>query len=402
MKFNVVALGGRDYYQVPLALKEKGILGKVITDFYTPDFLRKLLKKRFNEGVSSKYTSSLLFWVKIFKLLYQVFKWRKPGHDKTDYFFGFIAAFYTYLGSNKAIVYSYYLEGFVAFYKLLNKKPNSLIVFQVHPTPWHINNILKEDQRKHLEKGGAKYIEELEVNYGEREYLNYLNSLAFADKVICASEFTASSLYTYSIPIHIPVFVAPYGSRLSVNESLLLTRKNRTDKIRLITVCQIIQRKGIQYAFEAMKGLEEFFEWNIVANRIDGEIRKFTPKNVTYKQGLSDQELTEHFLNADLFVMPSLIEGFGLVYVESTSLGTPVVCTRNTGAADFIEDNKSGFIVEAGCVDSMRNCFERVLEEPQILDKMRISTLEVNKKLTWENFREHVNNAVMSKSYEEY
>ena len=47
-KYNVVAFGARDYYQVALALDENNKLNKLITDFYCPDFLRRILRKRFN------------------------------------------------------------------------------------------------------------------------------------------------------------------------------------------------------------------------------------------------------------------------------------------------------------------------------------------------------------------
>lgn len=386
-KFNVVALGGRDYYQVPLALEEYMMLRKVVTDFYTPNFLRKALKKRFITEISSEKTISLILFVKIFKFIYLILKRKRAEHISTDYFFGYISAVYTYLTTGRAIVYSYYLEGFVAFYKLIGKKPKTLIVFQVHPTPWHINKILKEDQEQHFTRGGGKFMPELEVNYTEFDYARYADAIAFSDGVICASNFTAESVFSLK-ELKVPYFIAPYGNRLKIETDFLCSRIEFSQgKIRLLTVGQVIQRKGIHQAFEAMKGFEDFFEWEIVANRVDPEVESNKPKNVSFSKGLSDKELAIKFLNADLFVLPSLIEGFGLVYIESTAFGTPVLCTNNTGAADFIENNVSGFIVEPGSIQDIKMLLQKVSENPSILVEMRSNAIEVSRKLTWKNFR---------------
>ena len=59
-KYNVFFFGARDYYEVALALKEKNLLNYLITDFYCPDFLRKILKKRYCENIASNKVISIL------------------------------------------------------------------------------------------------------------------------------------------------------------------------------------------------------------------------------------------------------------------------------------------------------------------------------------------------------
>src|SRR5215510_8459243 len=71
----------------------------------------------------------------------------------------------------------------------------------------------------------------------------------------------------------------------------------------------------------------------------DRELRRMVPGHVEFvSRRLSFPELAALYQQHDLFVMPSLIEGFGLVYLEAMGQGLPIVCTENTGGADIISD----------------------------------------------------------------
>jgi len=106
-KYNVVCFGARDYYQVVLALDQNNILNKLVTDFYCPDFLRRVINKRYNVKIKSKKTFSIF----IFFILNKIFSKNPIIQQYSDFLFGFLSAIYTYFGTNKAIVYSYYLSG---------------------------------------------------------------------------------------------------------------------------------------------------------------------------------------------------------------------------------------------------------------------------------------------------
>ena len=215
---------------------------------------------------------------------------------------GFVSAIWTFVGCNRAIVYSYYIDGFLSFYRLLGKKPKSLIVFQVHPTPWHINDILNKDIEKSRYLNSGDFEQELEAEFDEQSYQKYINNLNQAQLIICASSFTAQSIKSYH-DIIAQIAIVPYGSKFESMQNLSAKNKspNKNGKIRLLTVAQVIHRKGLHYAFNVMKNFEEQYEWIIVANKVDPAIAKLAPNNVVWKRGVSDQELANEFSNADLF-----------------------------------------------------------------------------------------------------
>ena len=67
---------------------------------------------------------------------------------------------------------------------------------------------------------------------------------------------------------------------------------------------------------------------------------------------LSDAELAKAYKEADLLLVPSQttetsFEGFGLVYIEANAYGVPCIGPERSGAAEAIEDGKSGYTVSA-------------------------------------------------------
>lgn len=74
-------------------------------------------------------------------------------------------------------------------------------------------------------------------------------------------------------------------------------------------------------------------------------------------------DIISKFAEASLFVCSSLFEGFGLVIVEAMSCGLPVVSyTCPCGPKDIITDNKDGFLVSSGDVQTMAECIIYLIE----------------------------------------
>jgi len=71
---------------------------------------------------------------------------------------------------------------------------------------------------------------------------------------------------------------------------------------------------------------------------------------VTFAGRLSNAELLACYRNADLFVLASKatrydIEGFGIVYMEASASGVPVICSAEGGATDAVSEGTNGIII---------------------------------------------------------
>jgi len=62
-----------------------------------------------------------------------------------------------------------------------------------------------------------------------------------------------------------------------------------------------------------------------------------------YKWTDSKDELRKHYRNADIFIMPSFNETFGLVYIEALSQGLPLIYTRNQGIDGYFTNGQVGY-----------------------------------------------------------
>jgi len=65
------------------------------------------------------------------------------------------------------------------------------------------------------------------------------------------------------------------------------------------------------------------------------------------------EQLLQHYRDSNVFVFPSVTEGFGLVLLEAMACGIPVVASDRSGGMDCIAEGKDGFIVPARDVDRL-------------------------------------------------
>jgi glycosyltransferase involved in cell wall biosynthesis len=69
----------------------------------------------------------------------------------------------------------------------------------------------------------------------------------------------------------------------------------------------------------------------------------------------------------DVFVFPSLFEGFGLVITEAMSQGTPVITTDRTAGPDLITHGENGWLIKAGSTESLVNQLEQLVKNPEAI-----------------------------------
>ncbi len=87
---------------------------------------------------------------------------------------------------------------------------------------------------------------------------------------------------------------------------------------------------------------------------------------------LGTQDAVEQLLGcADLFLLPSSEESFGLAALEAMSCGTPVIGTRIGGLPEVVEDGQEGFLLPVGDVDAMAAAALSLLRDPQKMAQMR-------------------------------
>jgi glycosyltransferase involved in cell wall biosynthesis len=76
------------------------------------------------------------------------------------------------------------------------------------------------------------------------------------------------------------------------------------------------------------------------------------------------------YRSADVFVLPSLAETFGIAAVEASAAGLPVIASRIGGLQDIVRDGESGFLVEPGDVGALAAALSRLASDADLRARM--------------------------------
>lgn len=218
--------------------------------------------------------------------------------------------------------------------------------------------------------------------------------LRLADQIFVASSFTASTLADYPGELA-PVHVIPYG--FSPPGAARAYDYDGRRPLKLLFVGGLSQRKGIADLFAAVAAIGPAVELTVVGRKavencpaLDLALAKHRWIPSLPHDGVL-QLMREH----DVFVFPSLFEGFGLVITEAMSQGTPVITTDRTAGPDLIEHGRNGWLVEAGSTPALQAAIEDLLHHPeQIADNGR-EAMESARLRPWEVYARELAAAIV-------
>jgi glycosyltransferase involved in cell wall biosynthesis len=141
-----------------------------------------------------------------------------------------------------------------------------------------------------------------------------------------------------------------------------VTKSDTVSGVRLLCVGRLAPEKGIDVLLRAVEGLP--VEVEIAGN---GTPPREHPENVRFLGWVEPSELRELYARADVFVLPSLSEPWGMVLNEAAAAGLPLVATDAVGAAhDLIEDGVNGFVVPAGDAVALREAIAKLVDDPEL------------------------------------
>lgn len=192
--------------------------------------------------------------------------------------------------------------------------------------------------------------------------------LALADVIFVASSFTKKTLEEYPGKLA-DIKVIPYGFPDVTKQKKYEPLEKR--KLKVLFIGGLSQRKGISYLFDAVEGLEDKVELTIVGHKSveDCNALNLALEKHNWIPSLPHDQVLECMHGHDVFVFPSLFEGFGLVITEAMSQGIPVITTDRTAGPDLIEDGKDGWIVPAGSSIAIKEVINQILDTPEILQQ---------------------------------
>jgi glycosyltransferase involved in cell wall biosynthesis len=132
------------------------------------------------------------------------------------------------------------------------------------------------------------------------------------------------------------------------------------DHLVLITIGRLIKRKALDNLLLALSRLEQR-ETRLLIIGVgpeEGHLRDLSARlglsaQVEFLGPIWGERKYQYLAASDVFVLPSVHEGFGLVFLEAMHCGLPVVASSTGGQTDFLKDGETGFLVPVGDVDAL-------------------------------------------------
>ena len=216
--------------------------------------------------------------------------------------------------------------------------------------------------------------------------------------VVCMTSREAAYFVSMGVPSS-KVVIAPSGVDISRFEySGLYTDPNlshRFDERRFVLYLGRLSRnKGIDVLLEASSVV---FQHDgtvclVIAGEDAGEFSRLRQRCTTlgladrvfFLGGVTDQQATWLLRHAVVVVLPSRYgEAEGLVLVEAMAAGSPVIATRVGGIPDVVQDGVNGILVEPGSTGQLVDAMLKVLRDPSLRDRMRMSNPARAKAFSW-------------------
>jgi glycosyltransferase involved in cell wall biosynthesis len=217
--------------------------------------------------------------------------------------------------------------------------------------------------------------------------------LELSDVIIVASSFTAKSLQEYP-GILPPIEIIPYGFPPVSSNRVYTSIHNR--RLKLLFVGGLSQRKGIADMFAAIIPLEKHVVLTVVGLKAteDCEALNTALTRHTWIPSLSHADILILMREHDVLLLPSLLEGFGLVITEAMSQGTPVITTDRTAGPDIIRNNENGWLIEAGSTQAIKTAIELLLDKPDTLKSAGKEATKAAELRSWKKYGQEVASAV--------
>lgn len=124
--------------------------------------------------------------------------------------------------------------------------------------------------------------------------------------------------------------------------------------------------------------------------RLKGIVKKLRlQEKVKFIGPIAENELVDHYRMANVFVMPSTGEGFGIVFLEAAACGIPIVAGDQDGSVDVLLEGKLGCLVDPGNADHLERAIRQGLNQTKTYHEMV-------ERFSYSNYSEHVNRLIES------
>lgn len=280
----------------------------------------------------------------------------------------------------------YYLSIKRLFKKIYKKENVVLLDAHTFRTEGYVASKLKKHYRgltTTVTLHGTSFLRNTKTKNGIRLINKILNSVDYS---VCVSDMLKNIATTCGAKNAITIYNG-------VNQHEFEKVNKEDYKYNIITVGSLIPRKKHDITIQAIEKLYKKYpkiRLNIVGFGVEKENltnlvkEKKLEEVVTFKGEISNNEVLELMNKSYVFILPSVAEGFGIVYIEAMKAGTIAIATKGEGIDGFIKNGKNGFLVNPDA-DEIADLICDIYAGKYDIEKIRGNAYKDAEQLTWTN-----------------
>jgi glycosyltransferase involved in cell wall biosynthesis len=381
MKWICCQLGAREHYAIPRALFRLDMLASLVTDAWVlPSSLlakicgrRSKLRDRFHDELLDArvtgFNSSLILFETLTRAR-DLSEWEKII-ARNRWFERKVVSSLTSdpraLISAAPVLLSYSYAALEPF-RYAESQGWKKVLVQIDPGPEE-ERILAEEVARVPELAGGWRPAPAEYWAAWREECDH------ADRIVVNSEWSREGLIRSGVPSGklavIPLAYEPGAGSGRLTEPRLQRRYpehfTQERPLRVLFLGQVNLRKGVARLLAAARILHgEPVEFWIVGPVQIANARTIADNaRVKWFGPATRKQVAEMYRNADVFILPTLSDGFAITQLEAQAYGLPLIVSRHCG--DVVQDNVNGLLLDEPSVEAIESAIRFCLERPSEL-----------------------------------
>ncbi len=195
-----------------------------------------------------------------------------------------------------------------------------------------------------------------------------------ADLIMVNSDWSKQAMIQQGVPAE-KLRIIPQAYEPPASAKPVSPRSRSTGPVRVLWLGQVILRKGIAYLFQAARLLaDEPIEF-VVAGWIgvSEQAIRSAPPNVRLVGPVPRSQVPDYYRAADVFVLPTLSDGFAITQIEAMAHGVPVITTPRCG--QVVSDGVDGLIVPPGDSQALAEAIASLCRDPDRLAEMGVAAV---------------------------
>jgi glycosyltransferase involved in cell wall biosynthesis len=373
-------LGAREHYEPVVMAEVAGVLSTFVTDLWNPwGSAGQSLATRIGFGpltrFSSRFSNSVpKHKVRVLTRLGVEYWWRKANAKTPKDLY----SVFEQMGSRFARAATSFITdehdtflGFASASLETIQQAQRLglrtVVDQIDPGPLQ-HRIIRAEEQKY------KHLLNMVTTIPDSYYARIEREWDAATAIIVNSGWSKRALVSQGVSdAKVSIVPLAYRTRSSRHVARSTTRISR-QKLRVLWLGTMCLIKGLPYSIEAAMLLTGAPVELTFAGPTDLRLENLAfPKNCRYLGPVARSQTELLYRSHDLFLFPTLSDGFGLTQIEAMAHGLPVITTKNCG--DVVQDGHSGFLIPPRDPRSIADAILRFIEDPDLLQRMSINAL---------------------------